>query len=113
MDWYMTKVDKYRQEEKKTALDYDAMQSSTHMVVGEEAQAELGVIDYKRFLDNIDQIPRRLSRRLVQSTSTGTSLWTRPSKPARLAGKKRPVGKTGANSSIAVVTHSRCYAMGR
>ena len=57
MERYMTKVDKYRQEEKKTALDYDAMQSSTHMVVGEEAQVELGVIDYQRFLDNIEPDP--------------------------------------------------------
>ena len=114
MERYMTKVNKYRQEEKKTALDYDDMQSSTHMWLWvRRRKSSWGSSITRGSSTTSNQIPRRLSRRLVQSTSTGTSLWTRPSEPARLAGKKRPVGKTGANSSIAMVTHSRCYAMGR
>ena len=56
MEKYMTKVDKYRKEEKKTALDYEAIQSGTHRV-DEEAHVELEIIDYQKFIDNIEPDP--------------------------------------------------------
>ena len=50
---YMTKVDKYRKDEKLTALNYEAMQSATHKV-DKEARVELEIIDYQKFIDNIE-----------------------------------------------------------
>ena len=44
MERYITKVDKYRKDEKLTALNYEAMQSTTHKV-DKEARVELEIID--------------------------------------------------------------------
>ena len=56
MEKHMTKVDKYRKEEKKTALDYEVIQSGTHRV-DKEAHVELEIIDYQKFIDNFEPDP--------------------------------------------------------
>ena len=53
MEKYMTKVDKYCEEEKKTALNYEAMRSSTHHVAEKETDA-LKLIDFQALLFNIE-----------------------------------------------------------